>query len=119
VQQQQKQRQRQQWQHLPTQAQLVSAGRFDLLYALKHHGYEAVRQHMGLQGRYSRAKQKVRGVDIGGAREEGGVVEVVSLLLLGWWLPSLTAGLNALTFRCLLCGPPGCPTASIGPQMPS
>lgn len=48
-----------QWEHLPTQAQLTSAGRLDLLYSLRQHGYDVVRQHMHLQARYSRPKQKV------------------------------------------------------------
>lgn len=48
-----------QWERLPTQAQLTSAGRLDLLYSLRQHGYDVVRQHMHLQARYSRPKQKV------------------------------------------------------------
>lgn len=48
-----------QWEHLPTQAQLTSAGRLDLVYSLRQHGHDVVRQHMHLQARYSRPKQKV------------------------------------------------------------
>jgi hypothetical protein len=48
------------WQWLPTQAQLQAAGRFDLVYSLRQHGYDAVRCYMKLQPRYSKPKQKVR-----------------------------------------------------------
>lgn len=56
----------QQQSHLPTQAQLMSAGRFDLVYSLRQYGYEAVRQHMGLQSRWRKPKIKV-GRHVGGA----------------------------------------------------
>jgi hypothetical protein len=44
---------------LPTQAVLLAAGRLDLVYGLRQHGYEAVRSYMALPARYSRPKQKV------------------------------------------------------------
>jgi hypothetical protein len=65
-QQQQQQQQRQQGStgacpaYLPTQATLLAAGRMDLVYGLRHHGYEAVRSYMQLPARYSRPKQKVQ-----------------------------------------------------------
>lgn len=52
------------WEHLPTQAQLVAAGRYDLLYSLRQHGYEATLKELSAQGmqlgrRYKKPKQKV------------------------------------------------------------
>lgn len=57
--------------HLPTQAELVSAGRLDIVYSLRRHGYDAVRQHMGLKARYSRPKQKVRCVMVRCTMQKG------------------------------------------------
>lgn len=36
---------------LPTQAQLLAAGRRDLVYGMRQHGYEVVQQHLGLRPR--------------------------------------------------------------------
>jgi hypothetical protein len=59
-QQQQQQQQQQQkgrskavqgaWKHMPTQAQLLAAGRLDLLYSLRQYGYEDVLQELVARG---------------------------------------------------------------------
>jgi hypothetical protein len=56
---QQQQQQEAGRQCLPTQAQLQAAGRFDLVYSLRQHGYDAVQRHMEWKPRYSKPKQKV------------------------------------------------------------
>jgi hypothetical protein len=50
------------WRRLPTQAQLLAAGRRDLVCALRQHGYDAVQQQLG--GALERPTKPLRRVSV-------------------------------------------------------